>query len=254
MPRPLTRDALLITAVLVALSAAAWGYTLHQTGSISSSMDMDADLTMGMDAPIFIAMWLAMMAAMMFPTTMPMVLTFATICRGRRRRGSPYTPTWVFLAGYFVIWAATAGPAYLAAWAVDRLADRFSGLPDYGPLTGGLILIAAGIYQLSPLKNFCLRQCRSPLGFIMTYWREGYRGTFAMGLRHGTFCLGCCWVLFIIFFAVGVMNLAWMGALAALVFLEKVSRHGVAIGYLAAVLLLGAGALMLVDADLLLGV
>jgi predicted metal-binding membrane protein len=151
------------------------------------------------------------------------------------------------MTGYFAVWAATAIPAYAVARGSDALAARSATLAEAGPYVGGAVLIAAGLYQFSTYKDVCLSECRSPLGFVMSSWKDGYRGALRMGVEHGWYCLGCCWALFAIFFAVGVMNVAWMGALALLVFAEKVTPAGVVAGRAAAALLVVGGTLLMID-------
>lgn len=172
----------------------------------------------------FVVAWGVMMAAMMFPAAAPMLLLYGSVARGRRARGGAFVPTWVFAAGYLLVWIG----AGVATWALVQLgsdvAGRF-GVADrarWAPIALGGVLLGAGLYQFTALKGMCLRQCQSPVGFVMTHWRDGYRGALRMGLVHGLFCLGCCWALFAVLVAAGVMSLAWMLLLTLLVFLEKV--------------------------------
>jgi predicted metal-binding membrane protein len=202
-------------------------------------------LTMGMGAPLFIAIWVAMMVAMMFPTAAPMVLTFARVHAGRAARGQPHIPTGAFVAAYLVVWTAFGAMAYGAAAGLERAAEESSWLMDHAARMGGGVLVLAGLYQLSPLKRACLAKCRTPLDFVMTSWREGYAGAARMGVEHGVYCLGCCWLLFAVLFPLGVMNVAAMAAVTALIFAEKALPLGRHAARFAAVALLAYGALVL---------
>ena len=238
------RSRILILGALLALSGVAWGVLVWQGGSVgdaggamSAMGAMDAGegdasrvLTMGMALPLFMGMWVLMMIAMMFPTAAPMVLTFASISRNRRAKGEAFVPTWVFVGSYLAVWSAFGVAAFLVAVAADRAGEDVAFLRDHGARIGGAVLALAGLYQLSPWKGACLTKCRSPLSFVLTSWREGYTGAVRMGLSHGTYCLGCCWLLFVILFPLGVMNVAAMGLVTLLIFTEKSVRHGELIG------------------------
>ena len=240
-------DRALILASLLALAAAAWGVLIWQ----SAVMDDDMSLTMGMGAPLFIALWVAMMVAIMYPTAAPMIMMFAKIHDGRKARGQTFVPAWVFAASYMLLWSATGVVAYALAVAGDELADQSAWITDNAGRLGGGLLIAAGAYQLTPLKEICLSRCRTPAGFLMNSWRDGLGGSFRMGLEHGTFCLGCCWLLFLILFPLGMMNIAFLALIAALIFAEKVlpfSRH---IAYAAGGALVVYGAVVVFTPDAL---
>jgi predicted metal-binding membrane protein len=216
-------------------------------------MPMAMTPTAGMEAPLFLAMWVAMMVAMMFPTAAPMILTFATVQRGKQARGQAFVPTWVFVLAYLLVWTAFGVAAYGAALVAEALAMRSPWLMDNGPRIGGLLLVLAGLYQLSPLKTACLSKCRTPLSFIMTSWRDGYGGAFRMGLEHGWYCTGCCWLLFLILFPLGVMNIAAMVLLTALIFAEKSLPVGPQVARGAAVALIVYGAMVIAMPGLLPG-
>lgn len=216
---PLPRERNLILASLVLLAGAAWGLLVWQWAAADNEEMMG--LTMGMGAPLFLSIWVAMMVAMMFPTAAPMILMFARVHAGKRQRGQPFVPTGVFVASYLVVWTAFGVAAYAVAVGAERLAEQSMWLMDNAGRFGGAVLVLAGLYQLSPLKYICLSKCRSPVHFIMGSWREGYRGSFRMGLEHGAYCLGCCWLLFVILFPLGVMNVAAMAVITLLIFAEK---------------------------------
>jgi predicted metal-binding membrane protein len=192
-----------------------------------------------------------MMVAIMFPTAAPMILMFARVQAGKRQQQQPFVPTWVFVAAYMVIWTIMGVAAYGAAVGAERLASQSMWPADNAGRIGGAILLAAGLYQLSPLKQLCLARCRSPFAFIMGAWRNGYGGAFRMGLEHGTYCLGCCWLLFVILFPLGMLNVAALAAITALIFAEKSLPLGHRIGQAAALALIVYGALAIVTPDVL---
>jgi len=168
-----------------------------------------------------------MMVGMMLPSAAPVILTFATVNRRRRGRGQPYAPTALFVAGYLLAWTGFSAAATLAQWVFEH-ADLFSPMDmmlTSRPL-GGLLFLAAGLYQLTPLKNACLGICRSPFDFVVNHWRDGAAGAVRMGLAHGLYCLGCCWALMVLLFVGGVMNLAWVAVLTAVVLIEKLLPLG----------------------------
>lgn len=169
-----------------------------------------------------LSMWIVMMAAMMLPSAAPMVLVFAAVQRKRREQSEPFVSTGVFLLGYLVVWTVFSIAATLAQWGLHAGSLLSSAMVIASPVIGGVFLIAAGIFQWTPLKDACLTQCASPLSFIMTQWREGAGGAVRMGLRHGLFCVGCCGFLMGVLFVAGVMNLLWVAAIAAFVLVEKI--------------------------------
>jgi len=167
-----------------------------------------------------------MMVAMMFPTAAPMILAFHRVQAGRRARDGTFVPTWVFVAGYMLVWTLAGVVAYAGAVAAEAVAARAMLSAATAARIGGAVLILAGLYQLTPLKDLCLSKCRTPVAFIMTSWRDGTVGALRMGLIHGLWCLGCCWLLFVILFPLGMMNIAVMAALTALIFAEKTLPWG----------------------------
>lgn len=179
---------------------------------------------------LYIVLWGVMMAAMMLPAMTPTVGLFQTIARRKREQGLSFAPAWVFVAGYVTLWTVTGSIGYITDLAIQSLPGVFPTLQAYGTTIGGLTLVGAGIYQLTPLKYLCLSQCRSPMGFLLTSWRDGTTGAFRMGLHHGAYCLGCCWSLMVVLFVMGTMNLVWMGVLSTVIFVEKIVPHGVEIG------------------------
>jgi len=179
------------------------------------------------------------------PSAMPMVLVFAAANRSRRARGGDFVPTAVFAAGYLIAWAVFGLAATFSEWGLEQAALVSPATQRVGPTLGAGITIAAGLYQLTPLKNACLAHCRSPLDFVLNHWREGAAGAVRMGLEYGFYCLGCCWVLMALLFAVGIMNLLWMAVLTAFVLIEKLVPAGQWIPRVSGLLLLGFGGFLL---------
>lgn len=230
-----------LLGALVGLALVAW-YLLLAMGEPTSDGRMGASF--GADATLFMAIWIVMMVAMMFPAAAPMVLTYAHL-ESRRGSADPIIRTAVFVLGYLAIWSATGFAAFGLALAFDALIATSMVLADVAPRLVGILIIAAGIYQLTPLKRSCLAACRSPLGFLMTEWREGTFGAFRVGLQHGRVCLGCCGVLLAALVPIGMMNVALMAFVATLVLIEKALPHGERVGMLAAAVLLAGGTLVL---------
>jgi predicted metal-binding membrane protein len=241
----LTLQRNIILALLIAASAAAWALLVRQQTGMDAGMRMVSP-TMGMTAALFLAVWLIMMIAMMFPAAAPMILTFHQVQSGKRGRGQAFVSTWVFVAGYMLVWTATGVLAFAAAAGAEMLAGHVGLSGATAARIGGALLMAAGAYQLSPLKDLCLAKCRTPIGFILTSWRDGQWGAVRMGLQHGLFCLGCCWLLFLALFPLGIMNIAAMAAVTLLVFAEKTFPHGELIAKVSGVALLLYGAAVLV--------
>jgi len=181
---------------------------------------------MGLRAPLFLAIWVTMMVAMMFPTAAPMILTFHKVQAGKRERGDAFVSTWVFVAAYILVWTLAGVAAYASALATEAIAVRAALSSTTAARIGGAVIILAGIYQLTPLKDLCLSKCRTPITFIMTSWRDGAVGALRMGLLHGAYCLGCCWLLFVILFPLGIMNIAAMAVITLIVFGEKTLPWG----------------------------
>ncbi|MFP6746735.1 MAG: DUF2182 domain-containing protein [Alphaproteobacteria bacterium] len=179
---------------------------------------------------LMLAMWWVMMVAMMLPSAAPLVLLFAAVNRKSRLGGRPYVPTGVFAAGYLVAWGGFSLLAVLGQWGLERLALLSPMMQTTSLYLGAALLVGAGVYQLTPLKQACLRHCRSPLAFIAHHWRQGGGGAFRMGLEHGLFCLGCCWVLMALLFYGGVMNLWWVAGLALYILIEKLAPGGPRLG------------------------
>ena len=241
------RDRLVIAASLLIIAGLAWAYTVNLARSTedggSMAMSMGMANTMAWTAADFwaqFAMWSVMMFAMMIPSAAPMIMVFATVNRRRKEQADPYVPTFVFLLGYLILWATFSAAAATAQWGLHQAALLSSMMgSSTSAILGGSILLAAGIFQWTPLKYTCLKNCRSPLGFLMNDWRDGYGGALVMGIRHGTFCVACCWVLMALLFVTGIMNLLWVAVIAGFILLEKVVPKGQFVGWAAGLVLVG---------------
>ena len=234
------RDRLIVIGGLAFVVLIAWIYILVGAGMGMSAFDMTSTPTMsgasggGMaismmqpmawtlgTAVLMFFMWWIMMIAMMLPGAAPMILLFATVNRKGAERGNPYVPTGVFAAGYIAMWSAFSVIATALQWGLEKTGLLSSMMASTSFILGGVLLIAAGAWQLTPLKQACLKHCRSPLHFITHRWRTGRLGALCMGFEHGAYCLGCCWFLMGLVFYGGVMNLYWIAGLAVFVLLEK---------------------------------
>jgi len=207
-----------LIGLLLVAAAVAWALSSSQM----SGMDAGPGTALG-SLGFFIGTWVLMMAAMMFPSIAPMVMMFARIQEGRRERGAsvPAGVTALFVGGYLLSWTATG----LFAYGIFELGRAVTGdlfaWDGAGPYLAGGIIVGAAIYQLTPLKDVCLRHCRSPLMFLMTHSKPGRLGSLRMGIEHGGYCVGCCWMLMAALFALGIMSIGWMAFIAALIAIEK---------------------------------
>ncbi|HXN78257.1 MAG TPA: DUF2182 domain-containing protein [Candidatus Dormibacteraeota bacterium] len=231
-----------IIAALLICAGAAWLVSAEQAASMSGM----GGLAM-LGAGLFLATWVVMMVAMMFPSVAPMVLTHARIVRSR---GEGTIPTVSFVLGYLVVWTA----AGLVPLAIIQLLGSSTASPLSGwlPRLAGAVVILAGVYQLTPLKNACLRACRSPLSFVLSHdFGGGAPAAGRAGMSHGLYCLGCCWALMAVLAVLGLMNLAWMAVFAVVFFLEKNWRHGVMFARVVGTACVVFGAAVLVRPDVL---
>jgi predicted metal-binding membrane protein len=220
-------------------AAIAWAIVVQQSLAMGSMMQGMASMSAEpASLLVFLPLWVSMMVAMMFPAIAPVVSLFATLSQRRRTAGEAAAPTWLFLTGYLVVWSLFGLGAYLLSLIVPALGMMATGLRMDQPVAAGIVLGLAGLYQLSPLKQVCLRHCRSPLSVILHGWQAGWAGAFRMGFVHGGYCLGCCWGLMLVLFAVGLMNLAWMIILTVVIFLEKVVPYGPWVSKLSAIVLI----------------
>lgn len=237
MARALPLDRAAPAATLAAGSLVAWVVTVERM----RGMDAGPGTDLG-GLGWFVGIWVTMMAAMMLPSVSPMVLLFARVSRERARKGlAQLVPAWLFVAGYLVVWTAVGLVAYGLYRAVVSAGTGWLSWDRAGPYIAGAALAAAGVYQLTPLKDVCLRHCRSPLHFLLHDWREGRLGAVLMGVEHGGFCLGCCVGLMLALFALGVMSLFWMAVVALVVLGEKLAPGGRRLSRLVALALVSLG-------------
>jgi predicted metal-binding membrane protein len=253
------RDRLAVLTGLGGIITAAWVYIVvaaHRMASGSAgmrghSMAPVMHVMAGMqpwtatEFGLRLAMWAVMMVAMMVPTAIPMTLLYAAVARKAAAQHSPVAPAFVFVAGYTAMWAVFSVVATVAQRALDQAALLSPMMVSRSAWLGAVLLIAAGVYQLTPLKSACLRNCRAPAQFLSRYWRNSRLGAFRMGLRLGAYCLGCCWVLMGLLFVGGVMNLLWIAAIAVFVLAEKTIPFGVIGGRVAGAAMILTGALSL---------
>jgi predicted metal-binding membrane protein len=240
---PRGHDRLIISIVLGTLTILSWAQmVLPTTAPTGAGLLLPC---CGSRFSVAFSMWIVMMAGMMIPSVAPMVFTHAAIMRRRGARGAPFVSSGLFLAGYLLAWSGFSAVAASAQAWLYRSALLDGRSLSVGPWVGGAVLLAAAIFQLSPPKEACLNQCRAPVGYFLTEWRDGKAGAVTMGLRHGLSCIGCCWLLMSVLFAVGIMNILWGAAITLLVLAEKVLPWRRAVVWSGAVLCAG-GALVLV--------
>ena len=243
------RDRLVLLSALVGISAIAWAYTIVLSGDAGhaahATILAEPRIWTGTDLAMTFGMWTVMMLAMMLPTVAPMVLSLAEISRGQSVPASPVAPATGFLLGYAIVLTAFSLFAAVAQWGFHQAAWTSMTGESTNRVFAGVVLLGAGAFQFSRLKDACLHRCRSPLWFLMTQWRPGTLGGIKMGIAHGRFCIGCCWALMALMFIGGSMNLLWTAGLALFMLAEKAMPAGRAIGRIAGAGLVvwGAGVL-----------
>jgi len=257
----LRRDRLVVYACLLLICLLSWYYLLAGAGTGMSTVAMTTwqfpppvYTSAGRNWPvlywlIMFGMWWVMMIAMMVPSAAPMILLYARVQRHNGQRNGTAdlaVPTAAFLLGYLLAWLGFSLVATSLQWLLERW-GLVHGMMMWStsPTLSAVFLLAAGCYQLSPLKRVCLNHCRSPAGFLAGHWRKGRQGALRMGLRHGLYCVGCCWFLMLLLFVGGIMNLVWIAGLAILVLLEKLLPAGIPVARGSAVLMLLCGAYLL---------
>ena len=224
-----------LVALLFALAAAGWWWTIDQMQGMDNGPWTGLG-TLGW----FLAVWVVMMGAMMFPSVAPTVALYSRMTRER----SPLSPL-LFAAGYLVTWGGAGVLAFAAAVAGGRVAGGVLAWDRAGRWVAGATLVLAAVYQVTPLKDACLGKCRSPLGFLLGSWRDGHVGALEMGAKNGAWCVGCCWALMASLFALGIMSISWMGFVSALIAVEKTVPWRRVPTYGTAAILLGLGVLLL---------
>ena len=246
-----------VAAAAALLLAASWVYLVYMSWGMKH-MDAVADSLLmpamtgwrGTDLLLVFFMWAIMMLAMMLPSAMPLLLLAAKINYGRFSRNRALLGTGVFALGYLVVWTGFSALATLTQWGLLEARLLSPMMESANPWLSATLLVAAGAYEFTPLKNACLSRCQSPLGFLMTGWREGVSGALIMGLRHGAYCTGCCWLLMTLLFVFGVMNVTWIAALAIFVLLQKLLRQPAWFARATGTTLIAWGALIAMQASL----
>lgn len=237
----LRHERVIVIAGLLAVIGLSWAYLLAGAGTMQEMGGMLMPMSSGpwdLDhALVMFAMWAVMMAAMMLPGATPMILLYGTLARRRGASGAEVAGSAVFTLGYVVVWTGFSVLAVVLQFGFERAAWLSPMMEASSQVLAAALLIAAGVYQWTPLKQACLRRCRSPLDFVMTHWREGRWGAWVMGVQHGAYCAGCCWLLMTLLFVGGVMNLAWIAGLALYVLVEKLAPAGPWVGCVSGALL-----------------
>jgi predicted metal-binding membrane protein len=236
----------------------AWAYLIYlaaemtsmTAATVSMSMAMPAAHNWGMaDFIAMFVMWAVMMVAMMLPSATPMIMLYEKINQKRESMGRTRKPAASFIGGYLLVWVGFSVLATLMNWALHSGGLLSSMMGRLTPVVGGITLLAAGIYQWTTLKYACLSHCRSPVEFLMCHWNDGRWGSTRMGVHHGLYCLGCCWLLMVLLFVLGVMNLVWIALLTVFVLAEKVVPNGLLLGRIAGLLMIGWGGWLIVLAS-----
>jgi predicted metal-binding membrane protein len=219
----LRRERWVIAGCLASVVILAWAYIVAGAGMDMSMPGMVmAPMTWSpATAILMFAMWWIMMIAMMVPSAAPTVLLFSAIGRKQTASGHQAVGAGIFLVGYLAVWAGFSFVATALQWGLELLGLMAMDMKTSSQMLGGIILLAAGVYQFTPIKTVCLRHCQSPVLFLSGHWQSGAAGAFRMGFWHGAYCLGCCWFLMALLFVGGVMNLVWIAVLAVYVALEK---------------------------------
>ncbi len=242
-------DVAAVVGSLAAVTAIAWFLTIRLVDGMmtmpAGPMQMAPSLpSPGSGFAVVAAMWAAMMVGMMVPSATPMVLAYTGWTRRGPADGNRPVAIAMFLSGYVVVWLGFSLLAAIMQLSLERV-GLLDAMGATGATVGGTVLVLAGVFQLTPLKEACLGRCRTPIGFLIAEWRDGARGGLVMGVRHGAYCLGCCWALMTVLFVVGTMHLAWMAVIAAFVLVEKLAPAVLRVRYAAAAVLIGWGALMM---------
>ena len=246
-----SRNRRVIASCIVLVTVLAWAYLIRLDGQMSSASESMARMGMTIDAPwsardffFTFIMWSVMMVGMMSPSAAPVIVLFSEMGASR---GDPHasTKSILFGVGHLSVWIAFSAVAALLQWTLHQAASLSPEMTVMSSPIAGAILIGAGAYQLSPFKGACLKRCQTPIGFLLGNWREGTSGALELGLRHGLFCVGCCWALMFVLFVVGVMNLVWVAALTAFVLVEKFGPSGTWISRAGGVSMIAAGLLFL---------
>jgi predicted metal-binding membrane protein len=244
------RDRALVALSILTMCVLAWAYLIYLVSEMPTMASKTAAMSMAMpsdhawellDFTAMYVMWSVMMVAMMLPSATPMILLYEQINRKRESQSKTRNPIALFVGGYLLVWIGFSVLATLMNWALHSGGLLSSMMGRVTPVVAGISLLAAGTYQWTTLKYACLTHCRSPVGFLMSHWHEGRWGAVRMGTQHGLYCLGCCWLLMVLLFVLGVMNLLWITVLTVFVLAEKVVPRGDLLGRIAGLLMIGWG-------------
>jgi predicted metal-binding membrane protein len=249
----LKKDRVIVLTALLILCVLSWLYIIYLYNQMYP-MNMDAILfAMPMtpnwsptDFILLFIMWFVMMIAMMTPSVAPLVLIFTLLNRRRRDLRNPFVASAYLLTGYFIVWAAFSLFATLLQWILHKLSLLNPEMITTSKMLGGIILILAGAFQFTPLKHSCLRYCRSPISFIHQYWKDGKSGALRMGMQNGMYCLGCCWILMLLLFVSGIMNILWIAIISLFVLIEKVISSAKHFSLIAGIALIAYGVLIFI--------
>jgi len=250
----LKRDRLIIISALFTITFLSWVYIIYlynqmvymDMNALFFAMPMTPEWTY-IDFILLFFMWLVMMIGMMTPSVSPLVLIFAKVNRQKKQQAHPFVNSAYLIAGYFVIWAVFSLLATFLQWLLQNVSLLSPEMKSTNKMLGGVILIASGIFQFMPIKQSCLKHCRSPLAFVTQHWKEGKRGALKMGIENGFYCLGCCWILMLLLFVTGIMNLLWVAIIALFVLAEKILMQVKWIPYVAGAVLILYGIFFLVQ-------
>lgn len=239
------RERPLVFSCLVIVILISWACMLHMAWRMSGT---ETEITLAClmrwgagDIGHMFIMWAIMMVAMMFPAATPMILMFTTVNQRRGETREPIIPTGLFVLGYFLVWTTYSALAAVAQYGLHISALLTHNLLIASSLLGGALLVAAGVFQWTPFRNACMSKCRSPLGFLMAEWRDGRLGALIMGLKHGIYCVGCCWLLMLLSFVLGIMNMVWMAMVTVFMVVEKAYPRSQWVSRTAGLILVGWG-------------
>ena len=217
------KSRVIVIVGIVILSVLAWGYMVYLGWGTSANFSANHHAT---NFIFIFIMWSVMMVAMMVPSAAPTIIMFDTIIHKKYRNTYRLSPTIFFVTGYLAAWTVYSGFAAIAQIWLQNFALISTTLSKSTPIVSGILLVVAGLFQFSPLKYACLKHCRSPMGFFIIHWQDGYKGALEMGLRSGIYCVGCCWAIMVLMFVAGVMNIFWMAVLAVFILAEKLIPWG----------------------------
>lgn len=240
----LKRDRTILLGGLVVVTGLSWAYLLHMAWDLNDVIRSHTSAAMpsvhswsAWEFGTALVMWSIMMLGMMLPVVSPWLWAFGVVTREQDARSMPFPKISVFLLGYGTVWLAYSVLAATSQWLLQRFALLSHDWVMTNPILASVLLIIAGIYQWTPLRDACMSHCRSPFGFFLSNWREGTRGAYTMGVRHGVYCVGCCWAIMALALVFGVMNLLWMALVIVFLLLERANFFGLWMSRVAGTLL-----------------